>query len=106
MRGPTTDQHGSSWLLGFPSGPVRPSLDNLILLGSPEKAMLMPTLVRTPIQHESKATEPPSSHHSITWPPRRRITGVCHTPSPIGESYSRHNSVILARVLIETSVCD
>ena len=28
---PTTDPHGNSWLPGCPSGPVRPSLDNLML---------------------------------------------------------------------------
>ncbi len=56
QRGPTTDQHGNFWLHGFPSGPFRLSLNNLISLGSPKQAMLMLSLVRTPIQHESMIT--------------------------------------------------
>ena len=51
-RGPTTDPHGDSWLLGFPPGPVCPSLDNLMLSGSPDCTMLMQALVRTLDQHE------------------------------------------------------
>ena len=51
-HGPTTDQHGDSWLLGVPPGPVRPSLVNLIPPSSLERAMLMQALVwvtsRTP----------------------------------------------------------
>ena len=42
---PTTDSHGDSWLLGFPPGPVRLSLDNLILFSSLKEAMLMQVLV-------------------------------------------------------------
>ena len=55
-RSPTTDRHGNSWLLGFPSGPFRLSSSNLISLDSPKQAMLMPSLVRTPIQHKSMIT--------------------------------------------------
>ena len=58
-RGLTTDRHGSFWLLGFPSGPVRLSLDNLVSLGSPKKTMLMPILVQTPIQHVPGVTRAP-----------------------------------------------
>jgi len=58
-RGPTTVWHGNFWLLGFPSGPIRPSLNNLISQGSPWKAMLMSGLVRTLIQHESNVTRTP-----------------------------------------------
>ena len=57
---PLLTDTGGSWLLGFPSGPVRPSLGNLILLGSPRKTMLMPALVRTPIQHASGVSRAPS----------------------------------------------
>jgi len=56
---PLLTDTGGSWLLGFPSGPVRPSLGNLIFLGSPRKAMLMPALVRTPIQHASGVSRAP-----------------------------------------------
>ena len=58
-RGPTTDRHGGSWLLGYPSGPMRLSLDNLIPSGSPEEAMQMPILVRTPVQHDLGVTSTP-----------------------------------------------
>merc|ERR1711895_60189 len=56
----TTDPHRFCWLLGFPSGPFRPALDNLILPGSPERSMLMQALVRTPDRHEPTATRSPS----------------------------------------------
>ena len=56
---PTTTWHGSFWLLGFTSGPVRLSLDNLVSLGSPKKTMLMPILVQTPIQHVPGVTRAP-----------------------------------------------
>ncbi|KAK3784193.1 hypothetical protein RRG08_001501 [Elysia crispata] len=45
---PTTAQHGDFCLLGFPPGPIRPSLDNLATPGSPRVTILMPSLVRTP----------------------------------------------------------
>ena len=68
QRDPTTNQHENFWLLSFPSGPLRPSLGNLIFSDSSKKAMLMPTLVRTPIQHESIATRTPLliSFHYLT----------------------------------------
>ena len=59
QRGPTTDSHGDSWLLGFPPGPVRPSLDNLTPPSSPGGSMLMQALVRTPDQHEPVTTRSP-----------------------------------------------
>ena len=58
---PTTDSHGDSWLLGFPPGPVRLSLDNLILFSSLKEAMLMQVLVRTLDRHESVADRNPLS---------------------------------------------
>ena len=68
QRDPTTNQHENFWLLSFPSGPLRPSLGNLIFSDSSKKAMLMPTLMRTPIQHESIATRTPLliSFHYLT----------------------------------------
>ena len=48
---PTTIWHGSFWLLGFPSDPVRFSLDNLDILGYPEISILMPNLARTSDRH-------------------------------------------------------
>ena len=57
---PTTDSHGDSWLLGFPPGPVRLSLDNLILSSSLKRTMLMHVLVRTLDRHEPIADRNPS----------------------------------------------
>ena len=50
--GPTTDSHGIFWMLGFPPVPVRFSLNNLRVSGSPNPSMFMSTLVRTPSQHD------------------------------------------------------
>lgn len=50
-RDPITAQHGCFWLLGFPSGPVHTSLDNLVTQGYPRVPILMPSLMRTPTQH-------------------------------------------------------
>ncbi|KAJ9589729.1 hypothetical protein L9F63_017068, partial [Diploptera punctata] len=58
-RDPTTAQHGDFWLLGFPPGPVRPSLTNLATQGSPRASILMPSLVRTPSQREALSTRTP-----------------------------------------------
>ena len=60
-RCPTTGWHGDSWLLGHPSDPMRPSLDNLIHWHSCLWPMLMPGLVRTPNRHAP----------GVTWPPYR-----------------------------------
>ena len=56
---PTADPHGDSWLLGFPPGPVRPSLGNLIPFSSMKEAMLTRVLVRTPDRHEPVADRNP-----------------------------------------------
>lgn len=50
-RDPTTAQHGNFWLLGFPPGPFRSSLDNLDASDSSDLSMPMLSLVRTPVQH-------------------------------------------------------
>ena len=60
QRCPTTGPQGSSWLLSVPSGPDRPSLNNLIHPSSPGWAMLMRALVRTPIQHELRRSSNPT----------------------------------------------
>ncbi|KAF4526077.1 hypothetical protein B566_EDAN007570 [Ephemera danica] len=59
-REPTTAQHGGFWLLGFPPGPVHPSLANLRTRDSSQVPMLMPGLVRTPSQHGPLRTRTPS----------------------------------------------
>ena len=56
---PTTAQHGDFCLLGFPPGPVRPSLDNLDTSSSPEVPISMPCLVRTPDRHGTTESRTP-----------------------------------------------
>ena len=63
-RGPTTDSHGDFWLLGFPPGPFRHSLVNLLHSGSPEWCMSMQALVRTLDQHVLMVTGNPHSKPS------------------------------------------
>ena len=50
-RDPTTVRHGNFCLLCHHPGPIRSSLVNLDPLGSPERPILMPSLVRTPDRH-------------------------------------------------------
>ncbi|KAF2885653.1 hypothetical protein ILUMI_20504 [Ignelater luminosus] len=52
---PTTARHGDFWLLGFPPGPLRPSLANLAIPDSSGMSILMPSLVRTPGQRGARA---------------------------------------------------
>lgn len=59
-RYPTTAQHGNFCLLCFHPGPIRPSLDNLGLLGSPERPILMLSLARTPDRHRTPEGRTPA----------------------------------------------
>lgn len=52
-RYPTTACHGDFWLLGFPPGPVRLSLANLVIQSSLRETILMTGLVRTPSLRKS-----------------------------------------------------
>ncbi|KAL0618430.1 Cullin-1 [Plecturocebus cupreus] len=76
---PTTDQHGSFDLLHFGSGPVHPSLGNLVVPCSQEVTTLMPNLVRTliGIVHYSpellESSDPPASASQVAG-----TTGMCH----------------------------
>jgi len=63
-RYPTTAPCGSFCLLCFHPGPIRFSLDNLEILGSPEITILTPSLVRTPDQHESTTDRTPDLKQS------------------------------------------
>ncbi|RZF45074.1 hypothetical protein LSTR_LSTR002035 [Laodelphax striatellus] len=65
-RYPTTAHHGDFWLLGFPPGPVRPSLDDLVTPDSSRLTMSVASLVRTPSQrgplcHRTPDLRPSSS---------------------------------------------
>jgi len=81
-RDPTTARHGDFWLLGFPSGPVRLSLANLVTPDSSRVPILMASLVRTPSQRESRTSRcprPQTLQHNQ--PPSSRITGAATLPA-------------------------
>ena len=63
---PTTARHGDFWLLGFPPGPVRPSLGNLVTPDSPRVTILMVSLVRTPSQRGALDSRTPGLKPSST----------------------------------------
>ena len=71
-REPTTERHGGFDLLRFRPGPVHPSLDDLVVSGSPRNTISIPNLVWTPDRHSHlqprnswaqtiRQTQPPSS---------------------------------------------
>ena len=63
---PTTAWHGNFWLLGFPPGPFRSSLDNLDLPDSSNRSMSMPSLVRTPVQRKRRSNRTPGLKPATT----------------------------------------
>jgi len=65
-RDPTTAQHEGFWLLGFPPGPVHPSLANLQAPDSSRVSMLMPGLVWTPSRHRPLGSRTPTLKASST----------------------------------------
>lgn len=81
-RDPTTARHGDFWLLGFPSGPVRLSLANLVTPDSSRVPILMASLARTPSQREPRTSSDPRpqilQHNQ---PPSSRITGAATLPA-------------------------
>ncbi|KAK3580123.1 hypothetical protein CHS0354_034063 [Potamilus streckersoni] len=82
-RDPTTARHGDFCLLCFHPGPVRPSLDNLDPLGSPEGPILMPSLARTPDRHRAPRSRAPALKPSND--PGFQVAGLqehATTPSP------------------------
>ncbi len=68
-RCPATAQRGGFWLLGFPPGPVRPSLDDLETSPSGMVSISTPSLARTPDQHAQMKGGTPN-------------TGGFHHPAP------------------------
>ena len=54
QRNPTTARRWRFELLDVSPGPYRTYLDNLATLGSPRVSMLTPSLVRTPVQRDTK----------------------------------------------------
>ena len=78
-RDPTTERHGGFGLLRVRPGPVRPSLNDLVVPGSPRSTISIPNLVRTPDQHRPLQLRGPELKRSsrlslpVTW-----ITGARH----------------------------
>ncbi|KAL3979787.1 glycerol-3-phosphate O-acyltransferase 3/4 [Sarotherodon galilaeus] len=78
-RDPTTERHGGFDLLRLRPGPVHPSLDDLVVPGSPRITISMPNLVRTPDRHSLLQLRAPELKRSsnlslpVAW-----ITGTRH----------------------------
>ena len=59
-------RRASFWLLSFPPGPVRSSLDDLDAKDSSSAPMSTPGLVRTPAQHRRRSSSAPNLKPSTT----------------------------------------
>uniref|UniRef100_A0AAV2JP48 Uncharacterized protein n=1 Tax=Knipowitschia caucasica TaxID=637954 RepID=A0AAV2JP48_KNICA len=78
-RDPTTERHGGFDLLRFRPGPVHPSLDDLVVPGSPRSTISIPNLVRTPDQHSPLQLRAPELKRSSSLSlPVAWITGARH----------------------------
>ena len=78
-REPTTERHGGFDLLRFRPGPVHPSLDNLVVPGSPRISISIPNLVRTPDRHSPLQLRTPELKRSASLSlPVAWITGARH----------------------------
>ena len=67
---------------------MRPSLDNLVGLGSPEPTISTPGLAWTPVRHRavtSRAPHPQAIHQPR--PPGSWITGPCHKSQSIASAH-------------------
>lgn len=97
-RYPTTGRNGGFDLLRFRPGPVHPSLDNLVVPGSPRNTISIPNLAWTPVLHSVLQHRAPQLTRSanlslpVTW-----ITGTCHR--------ARREAQLQVKV-IEVGVCD
>ncbi|KAI3363023.1 hypothetical protein L3Q82_011681, partial [Scortum barcoo] len=65
-RDPTTERHGGFDLLRFRPGPVHPSLDDLVVPGSPRSTISIPNLVRTPDRHSPLQLRAPELKRSAS----------------------------------------
>ena len=80
-RNPTTAPHGDFCLLRFRPGPVRPSLDNLVVLASAGPTISMPSLVRTPDRHRLTTNSTPKLKRSTN--PGLLVAGLqTHATAP------------------------
>ena len=65
-RDPTTERHGGFGLLRFRPGPVHPSLDDLVVPGSPGSTISIPNLARTPDRHSPLQLRTPELKRSAS----------------------------------------
>ena len=78
-RDPTTERHGGFGLLRFRPGPVHPSLDDLVVPGSPRSTISIPNLARTPDRHSPLQLRTPELKRSASLSlPVAWITGTRH----------------------------
>jgi hypothetical protein len=80
-RDPTTERHGDFWLLGYPPGPVRPSLADLDTPNSSRVSISMPILVWTSSQRGPLCNRTPNLKPSTE--PDLQEAGLqeCATPT-------------------------
>ncbi|KAL1265562.1 hypothetical protein QQF64_003589 [Cirrhinus molitorella] len=78
-RDPTTDRHGGFDLLRLRPGPVHPSIDDLVVPGSPRSTISIPSLVRTPDRYSPLQPRTPELKRSASLSlPVAWITGARH----------------------------
>ncbi|KAG5873087.1 hypothetical protein JTB14_011112 [Gonioctena quinquepunctata] len=94
-RDPTTARRGDFWLLGFPPGPIRLSLADLVVPDSSRTPISTPCLVWTPGRREKPCTRPPDlkpsakSDLQVAW-----ITGDATLPVERRETFAALCSTI------------
>ena len=99
-REPTTERHGGFDLLRFRPGPIHPSLDDLVVPGSPRSTISIPNLARTPDRHSPLQLRTPELKRSASLSlPVAWITGARHCArrektGPVGDMSLRKHDVI------------
>lgn len=104
-RYPTTARRGAFCLLCFHPGPVRPSLDDLVSLGSPGPAISTPGLAWTPDRHRAATSRTPALKPSMF--PTSKVVGLqdCTTsPSQLHQPWNFYSIQQLVLVTV-TSLC-
>ena len=81
-RYPTTAKRGAFCLLCFHPGPVRPSLDDLVSLGSPGPTISTPGLAWTPDRHRAAKRRTPALKPSMMFPTSKAVGLQDCTTSP------------------------
>lgn len=104
-RYPTTARRGAFCLLCFHPGPVRPSLDDLVRLGSPGPTISTPGLAWTPDRHRAATSRTPALKPSMF--PTSKAVGLqdCTTsPSLLHQPWNFYSTQQLVLVAVR-SLC-